>query len=41
MKIISRLMMLFKAKANSALDRVEDPREIMDYAYAEQKHLQD
>ena len=39
MKIISRLMMLFKAKANSALDRVEDPREIMDYAYAEQKQL--
>lgn len=39
MKIVSRLMLVFRAKANSALDRVEDPREMMDYAYAEQKQL--
>ncbi|HIC68516.1 MAG TPA: PspA/IM30 family protein, partial [Candidatus Latescibacteria bacterium] len=35
----SRLLMVFKAKANSALDRVEDPRQMMDYAYEEQKQL--
>ena len=39
MRILSRLMMIFNAKANSALDRAEDPREILDYAYAEQKQL--
>ncbi len=39
MKILSRLIMLFRAKANSALDRAEDPREIVDFAYAEQKQL--
>ena len=39
MSIFSRLLMVFKAKANSALDRVEDPRQMMDYAYEEQKQL--
>ena len=39
MRIFSRLRMIFNAKANSALDRAEDPREILDYAYAEQKQL--
>ncbi len=39
MRILSRLIMLFRAKANSALDRAEDPREIVDFAYAEQKQL--
>ena len=39
MRLLPRLLMIFKAKANSALDRAEDPVETMDYAYAEQKQL--
>ena len=39
MRLLSRLSMIFKAKVNSALDRAEDPAEMMDYAYAEQKQL--
>jgi phage shock protein A len=30
---------LFGAKANSALDRAEDPREVLDYAYSQQQQL--
>ena len=39
MGFLSRLLIVFKAKANRALDRAEDPTEMMDYAYAEQQQL--
>jgi phage shock protein A len=31
--------MLFATKASSALDRAEDPREVLDYAYSQQQQL--
>ena len=31
--------MLFRAKANKALDRAEDPREMLDYSYQRQLEL--
>ena len=31
--------MVFKVKANSALDRAEDPRQLVDYAYEQQHEL--
>ncbi len=34
-----RLMMIFRAKTNKALDRVEDPRQTIDYAYSRQLEL--
>ena len=39
MGIVSRILMVFKAKASSALDRAEDPRQLVDYAYAQQQEL--
>ncbi len=39
MRIFSRILLLFKAKASSALDRVEDPRQVLDYAYARQQEM--
>jgi phage shock protein A len=36
MGVISRMSMVFKSKANNALDKVEDPRETLDYSYAKQ-----
>ena len=39
MRIFSRILILFKAKASSALDRVEDPRQVLDYAYAQQQEM--
>jgi phage shock protein A len=35
---MKRLSLVFKAKANKALDKAEDPREVLDYSY--QKQLQ-
>jgi len=35
----SRLALIFKAKANKALDRAEDPREVLDYSYEKQLEL--
>jgi phage shock protein A len=32
MSLMRRLVTLFRAKANKALDRAEDPREILDYS---------
>ena len=29
-----RVKLIFKAKANKALDRAEDPRETLDYSYS-------
>jgi phage shock protein A len=35
----SRLRLVFSTKASSALDRAEDPRQILDYAYTQQQQL--
>jgi phage shock protein A len=39
MSLLHRLAMLFRAKANKALDRAEDPREMLDYSYERQLEL--
>src|SRR5271170_4480946 len=39
MSLMRRLVMLFRAKANKALDRAEDPREVLDYSYQRQLEL--
>ena len=39
MGLLSRVLTVFKVKANSALDRAEDPRELLNYAYEQQQGL--
>jgi phage shock protein A len=39
MTIMKRMSMIFRSKANSALDRAEDPRETLDYSYQKQLEL--
>jgi phage shock protein A len=39
MSVMKRLSMIFKAKANQALDKREDPREILDYSYQRQLEM--
>lgn len=39
MGLFSRLLTVFKAKANAAIESVEDPRQLVDYAYEQQKEL--
>lgn len=39
MSIPRRLAALFKIKANKALDRAEDPRELLDYSYTQQLEM--
>ena len=39
MSISRRIAMLFRAKANKALDRAEDPREVLDYSYEQQLEM--
>jgi phage shock protein A len=39
MSVVKRVSMLFKAKANKALDRMEDPRETLDYSYQRQLEM--
>ena len=39
MSIMKRMTDLFRAKANTALDRAEDPRETLDYSYQKQLEL--
>lgn len=39
MGVMKRLSMIFRAKANKALDRAEDPRETLDYSYQRQLEL--
>ena len=39
MSVMKRVSMLFKAKANKALDRMEDPRETLDYSYQRQLEM--
>ncbi|MDP8957764.1 MAG: PspA/IM30 family protein, partial [Actinomycetota bacterium] len=33
MGLMQRLSLIFRAKASRALDRAEDPREVLDYSY--------
>ena len=37
--IFQRMSLIFRAKANKALDRAEDPRETLDYSYQKQLEL--
>jgi phage shock protein A len=37
--IMKRMSMIFRAKANKALDKAEDPRETLDYSYQKQLEL--
>ncbi len=39
MSIARRLAQLFRVKANKALDRAEDPREVLDYSYERQMEM--
>ena len=39
MSVMKRISMIFRAKANKALDRTEDPRETLDYSYQKQLEL--
>ena len=39
MSVWSRVRMLFNAEVSSTLDRAEDPRTVLDYAYNQQKEL--
>ncbi|SEL51800.1 PspA/IM30 family protein [Streptacidiphilus jiangxiensis] len=39
MGLVNRVTGVFKVKANKALDRAEDPREVLDYAYQRQLQL--
>lgn len=39
MGVMKRLSMIFRAKANNALDRAEDPRETLDYSYQKQLEM--
>jgi phage shock protein A len=36
MSVMKRVSLIFKSKANRALDRMEDPRETLDYSYQRQ-----
>ena len=39
MSLWQRIKMIFRSKANKALDRAEDPREMLDYSYQRQTEL--
>jgi phage shock protein A len=39
MGVMKRVSLIFKSKANKALDRMEDPRETLDYSYQQQLEL--
>ena len=39
MSIMKRISLIFRSKANKALDRAEDPRETLDYSYQKQIEL--
>src|SRR5712664_433696 len=39
MGLWSRLKLIFSTKASSAMDRAEDPRQVLDYAYGQQQLL--
>src|SRR4051812_11040365 len=37
--IMQRIALIFRSKANTALDKAEDPRETLDYSYVKQQEL--
>src|SRR5687768_9461905 len=39
MSLMKRISLIFRSKANKALDRAEDPRETLDYSYQRQVEL--
>ena len=39
MSLMKRISLIFRSKANKALDRAEDPRETLDYSYQRQLEL--
>ena len=39
MSVMKRVSLLFRAKADKALDRMEDPRETLDYSYKQQVEM--
>src|SRR6202521_5712387 len=39
MGVMKRVSLVFKAKANKDLDKMEDPRETLDYSYQKQLEL--
>ena len=39
MSVMKRVSMIFRSKANKALDRMEDPRETLDYSYQRQLEM--
>jgi phage shock protein A len=39
MSVMKRVSLIFKSKANKALDRMEDPRETLDYSYTRQLEM--
>ena len=39
MSLMKRISLIFRSKANSALDRAEDPRQTLDYSYQRQLDL--
>jgi phage shock protein A len=39
MSVMKRVSLIFKAKANKTLDRLEDPRETLDYSYQRQLEM--
>jgi len=39
MSVMKRVTMIFRAKADKALDKMEDPRETLDYSYKQQLEL--
>jgi phage shock protein A len=39
MSVMKRVSLIFKAKANKALDKMEDPRETLDYSYQQQLEM--
>jgi phage shock protein A len=39
MSVMKRVSLIFKSKANKALDRLEDPRETLDYSYQRQLEM--
>src|SRR6201995_2592283 len=39
MSVMKRVTLIFRSKANKALDKMEDPRETLDYSYQNQLEL--
>src|SRR3984893_8094262 len=39
MSVMKRMSLIFKSKANKALDRMENPRETLDYSYQRQLEM--